>query len=255
MRIESGPTGERKVRTTLMLLMVAVFAVWFAYDGLVGYPAKNAREYRDQLAPEERETAGVLPILRGVTAESWEALKPSVKSASPTERRALIEKAFGGKPSYENKEALFYFGPAYQVKFTVRDGNPVDPMIGAAPTTSATSIATQKYIAVGLAVLAVYLLRFVMKVRNTRLVLDEAGLVYNGRGPIPWAAMKRLDSTRFNDKGWVDLYYDEGGAERALRLDEYHLALFDDIIDEICARKGFENPLPVGEPPAQTEKA
>lgn len=255
MRIESGPTGERKVRTTLLFLMIAVFAVWFAYDGIVGYPAQNAREYRDQLTPEEREAAGELPTYPLVTIENWEVLKPTVKAASPTERRALIEKAFGGKPSYENKEVIHYFGPAYQIKFTLRDGNPVEPMMGSAPTKSATSIQWQKYIAAGLGVFSVYLIWFVMKVRGTRLVLDESGLLYNGKGPIAWSAMKRLDSSRFNEKGWVDLYYDENGTEQCVRLDEYHIALFDDVIDEICSRKGFENPLPVGEPPAQTEKA
>ena len=33
MHIESGPTGERKVRTTLMFLMFDFMDDWFAYDG------------------------------------------------------------------------------------------------------------------------------------------------------------------------------------------------------------------------------
>lgn len=255
MRIESGPTGERKVRTTLLFLMVAVFSAWFAYDGLVGYPAQNAKEYRDQLAPEERETVGELPILPGVTEEAWSGLKEKVKESPSTERRAILEATFGGPPAYENKDSIYYFGPAYHIKLSLRDGLPVEPMVGAAPTKSATSIQWQKYLAIGLAVFSLYLLWLLMKVRSTRLVLDESGLTYNSEGPISYERMTRLDSARFNEKGWVDLYYDGSGTERRLRLDEYHIARFDDVIDEICARKGFDNPLPVSEPPTETEKA
>ncbi len=57
--------------------------------------------------------------------------------------------------------------------------------------------------------------------------------------------MKALETEMFDKKGWVDLVYDENGAERDIRLDEYHLARFDEVIDAICERKGFRNPLPV----------
>lgn len=91
-----------------------------------------------------------------------------------------------------------------------------------------------------------------MRVRGTRLVLDESGLTYQGKGPISWDAMRRLDTARFNEKGWVDLRYDESGTENSIRLDEYHIARFEEVIDEICTRKGFENPLPVhGATPAE----
>ena len=59
--------------------------------------------------------------------------------------------------------------------------------------------------------------------------------------------MKALETSRFTKKGWVDLVYDDNGVEREMRLDEYHLAAFEEIIDAICVRKGFANPLPVRE--------
>lgn len=41
MRIESGTTSERCIRLGLFLVMCTVFAGWFAYDGLWGYPKAN----------------------------------------------------------------------------------------------------------------------------------------------------------------------------------------------------------------------
>lgn len=255
MRIESGPTGERKVRTSLLFLMVAIFSAWFAYDGWIGYPKSNYKEHIGQLSREEREAVGDLPVYPTVTQARWESGHKAIKEKSPSERRAALEQLFEAPPSYENAEALYYFGPAYRVKATLRDGQPVEPLVGSAATKSETSIQWQLYLAAALAMLSVYLLWFVIGVVRTHAVLDDSGLTFNGRGPIAWDQMKRLDISRFNEKGWVDLYYDVNGTEERLRLDEYHLALFDDFIDEICVRKGFENPLPMDDKSAESEKA
>jgi hypothetical protein len=99
-------------------------------------------------------------------------------------------------------------------------------------------------ISIVLAVVAVAALIHVVRVRRTWLELDDTGLTYRGAGPIAWVQMKRLDTARFREKGWVDLYYDDKGTERRLRIDEYHIAAFDEVIDAICQKRGFENPLP-----------
>lgn len=246
MHIESGPTGERKVRTTLMFLMFAFMGAWFAYDGWIGYPEKNYKEHLDQLSTGEREGIGRLPVYDTVTEEVWVANEEQIKSALPTERRAALKDLFGGDPSFESTDKLFYFGPAYRVQFNLRDGNPsADQIIAKSAAKSATSIQWQLGLAAFLGVVSVFLLVGVIRVRNTKVVLDESGLMYNGRGPISWESMESLDSARFNEKGWVDLCYKGNGSQQSIRLDEYHIARFDEVIDEICARKGFENPLPV----------
>ncbi|MCC7315956.1 MAG: hypothetical protein IT419_14175, partial [Planctomycetes bacterium] len=84
MPIESGPTGERKVRTTLMFLMFAFFSAWFAYDGWIGYPEKNYGEHLDQLTTQERETVGRLPVYDAVTEGVWKASEDMVNAALPT---------------------------------------------------------------------------------------------------------------------------------------------------------------------------
>jgi len=258
MRIESGPTTERKVRSTLMLIMFSAFSAWFAYDGVYGYPRQNHEEFLKQIPAEERDKARMGPVYesvrftesRGHDATADRVQKALLSSSVGDRKKALFE-LFGGKPSYENADSIHYFGPAYRVVVPLAGGVPTtDPVAGRGQRKD-TDILTQKILGGGLALFSTYLIWFVISVRRTRAVLDESGLAFNGIGPIGWDDMKSLDITRFARKGTVDLHYNDHGAERSLRLDEYYLAAFDDIIDAICARKGFENPLPVKDPPSE----
>jgi hypothetical protein len=220
-------------------------ALWFAYDGFVGYPAKNRQENLQQLATlEEREKAKKGPIYPSVTPESVARATEAVSKISGNAQRQALQDVFGGPPSYENAEALFYFGPAFRIRFPLVDGRLGKP-VGARAVNSPEDVFLQKALGLVLGLLALYFLWFWIRVRRTHLVLDEAGLTYHGRGPIRWQDMRALDTGRFSRKGWLDLVYDDNGTERRLRLDEYHLAKFDDVVDAICAGKGFENPLPV----------
>ena len=256
MRIESGPTGERKIRTSLLLIMVAGFSGWFAYDGYVGYPAKNRQGHLQQLAtPAEREKAKDAPIYLTVTPESLSkavnALNRIIGSRATQDQEQALKEVFGGPPSVKAADAWYYFGPTFRIKIPLVEGRLSRPVGTPAEKDDAT-IASQKLLALILAIVSIYCLWLLIRVFRTHLVLDEGGLSYQGRGPIRWDDMKALDISRFARKGWVDLTYNDNATDRTLRLDEYHLARFDEVIDEICTRKGFENPLPVEEKKEQT---
>jgi hypothetical protein len=246
MRIESGPTRERKIRTSLVFLMVAVFALWFAYDGWYGWPAENLRENLEQIpsGPDrDRAMAGRPVVYASVNADSLPAAEKACKQVGRAAQRAALETLYGGPPSVETPNAWYYFGPAYRVVVGL---DKIQPEAGGRATVHKDlDLAGQKFLAIALGGLSVYLLWFTLNVRRTRLVLDDAGLTYRGKGPIAWDDMTSLDVSRFNDKGWVDLHYDDHATPRKVRLDEYHLQAFDEVIDAICAHKGFENPLPV----------
>lgn len=253
MPIQSGPTGERKVRSSLLFLMVLVFGLWFAYDGWIGYPGENYRENLDQLPTEQRETTKDLRVYDSVNVDSSSSANQVIKKfrGQPATVRSKLEALFGGPPSYETKDAMYYFGPAYRVIIPLDfDSTDDRNVLGRATEKSATDILFQKGLGIGLLIFAAYLFISVMRVRRTRLVLDESGLDYRGAEPITWESMRALDISNFSRKGHVDLVYDIDGTQRRLRLDEYHLEKFDEVIDEICARKGFENPLPTTEEPA-----
>jgi hypothetical protein len=266
MHIESGPTTERKVRTSLLLLLVVFFGAWFAYDGIRGYPGKNRTELIETLPVEQRAKATSAPVYARVNTENLELLLRAIKggetltttvfkTGSLDEKRAFLARLFGGPPSFENDRTFYYFGPAWGVKFDVDSGSSlqVSPL---KTQRSETDLAFQKGAGMVLGVLSLYLIFFVIRVRRTHAVLDDTGLTYNRTKKISWESMKALDSSRFVVKGWVDLIWDNGGVDDQLRLDEYHLANFNEILTAICEKKGFENPLsrpPEKEPPWQDD--
>ncbi len=246
MRIESGPTGERRVRTLLLFVMVAGFSGWFGYDGWVGYPKKNFEEIFALVPLEKREDARAQArVYPNATAAVFRQAEEAVRgSFNQTARRAALENLLGGPPSWEGPDLWYYFGPDFRITVSLKGGSP--PTVTGQPTEKkAVDILLQKALAVGLGVVSVYVLVLLISVFTTRAVLDGDGLAYRGQDTVRWSEMQALASERFAAKGWVDLVYVRDGVERQLRLDEYHLAKFDDIIDALCRQKGFTNPLPL----------
>ena len=243
MRIESGPTVERRVRSTLALILFAGFALWFARDGWIAWANENIEKYLAVFPLEQRDAVRTGPWYDKVTIESAAQAETALEAGRPDAVRQALSELYGGPPTLETDETWYYLGPVGQIRVSLRQGRPtgVKPV---KPEHSAGSIQIQKVLAAALGVLAAVMFIHVIRVFATRLVLDDSGLVYRGGGPIGWDAMKRLDSAKFDKKGWVDLYHTRNGDERPLRLDEYHVARFEDVIDEICAIKGFANPLP-----------
>jgi hypothetical protein len=237
-----------------LFLLVAVFAGWFAYDGWVGYPRENWKGHLEQLPPEEREGAKDVRINELVIEESIPRLREALKQHTLAAQRAALEELYGEPPAHENSESWFYFGPAFGITIPLENGKPTADLIPRRTEKSTADILFQRALAVGLGLFSLGLLRLLVRTFRTRLVLDDEGLAYQGKGPIAWEAMKSLDISHFAKKGWVDLIYNDHGTERKLRLDEYHLAKFDETIDELCARRAFEHPSPPkeDEPAPQT---
>lgn len=254
MPIESGPNAERKVRSFLLFLLVAIFAVWYGYDGWSGYPRNNLRDFLKTLPTEQRQGTEHLKINEAVNEENIRRLT-ALKIKMNEDPETAFGSVLGGPPSLKTTDAWYYVGPADIVKFALRDGRPVELSQVKTPH-SATDIRWQKNYAYGLSVLAGIALIYVIRVRMAKARLDDAGLTLGSGPTISWDAMKSLDSTHFRKKGWVVLYH--GDPETPTRIDEYHYAKFDDIIDAICARKGFDNPLiriPDATDDADTESA
>jgi hypothetical protein len=248
MRIECGPTTERVIRNTLLLIFIALFAAWFAYDGWKGWPEQNHREFLEQIPVDERPLAAKGPIYDSVTEKSVEQADACLRQGTGVAaQKAALAKLYGGPPTYENARGWYYFGPVYRVTLPLDLGGPAMKAAGQRGQRGVYDLVFQKFLAIGLGGFALFMAWFVMRIRRTRVVLDEGGLTSRDKGPIRWEDMKALDISRFARKGCVDLVYNDNGTERSLRLNEYHVAAFEDVIDALCARKGFENPLPVKE--------
>ena len=105
---------------------------------------------------------------------------------------------------------------------------------------SQSEVLRQKAIAVGLGVVSLVALAYLVHVMRQRFVLDESGLRM-GRRHVSWDHMQQLLTDQYPKRGWVDLVLADS---RKVRLDSYKIDQFDQIVEHICARKGFSSPLP-----------
>jgi len=300
MRIESGTTGEHWWRSLIMVLMFGLFAVWFGYDGLIGYPAKNL-EWAKKMLPQKPDQLETNPLVTmdkqsqisaGMTIEKLESLlgqpalvqqkklvfigreitahvfienkkvvnvttKPTDADEKNNKPNLLVrvDKVDQIKPGMSKTElistftqphevrekTLWYVGPATYARIEAADGKVAKFEFQENQDKTEGDILWQKRFAVGLAMVTVILLVKFIRTTTSRTVLDDTGLTMGSRR-VAWDEMTGLSVDEYREKGWVDLEYNQAGVARTLRLDSYHLNLFDEIVGAICEKKGFSLP-------------
>lgn len=244
--ISSGTTRERKSRNVILTVMLLGFALYFFYDGFIGYPRKNVEAARESLDPRPAE---VPPIDKAITGTLAELIAPGESV------EGLIQR--WGQPGWEHGDELRWFGPDGTLRVT-RAGTAVGAAGGAAGATVASvewiagphNTVVQIWIGAIMATLGLPMLVNLIRVWRTRIVLDPAGLKIGGRAPIPLETMTGLNADRYAQRGWVTLEYVDGGRPRRVKLDCDVIQEFRPIIERLCALKGWVDPLP---PPAKDD--
>lgn len=250
MRIETGTTNERLARSGILTLALVVFAIWFAVDGWIRYPRKAVESFQtflklDKLPKPHPKLAYKYP--KDVLGE----YQRGMSKAEVLER--LGEPLVIRKDPATETDHWHYVGQFGRLHLEVQ--RTVDPKVGQVVSahweeTSADyryeSIQQQKFFAVICAALSVVGLIWLFKVWRTRVVVDEDGLTYDSLS-IPWGDMLDLDADMYHAKGWLYLIYNAGASEKRLKLDSFKIDAYGDVIDEICRRKGFANPIPIDE--------
>ncbi len=245
MTIESGPTRERLIRWGLFAAMCAVACFLFLRDALVKYPHENARQAAENLP---QATSGEVPKVNPrVTRKNVAALLARAKTEG-----LVVEdlKAVLGEPAFlEVDREAYWVGRTGWVRFALAGTKVVfDPSHDEADEIWINAKHTENDLMVqlllgsltgALMLWAGYLL---VSAARTRVVLNDQGLMANGRGPIEYARMRSLDTSEYARKGRVTLRFEEAGKDAALRLDSYHVARFREIVTEICNRRGFPMP-------------
>jgi hypothetical protein len=233
MTIESGTTSDRRNRIVIFLAMCVMFGAWFGLDGFIRYPAKNFAWARQNLARVE----GLAQ--RTDLKTNPKALLESLKKVQPGMALAEV-KALLGEPTFANPTDCCYIGPAAYGWFTLRDGK-IDEVkkVEMNSEPSENDIRLNRTIAGLMAVIALATLVHLIRVLKQRLILDDNGLRIAGR-QIGWEAMQALATQAYARKGWIDLQYASHGATASVRLDSYAIDRFDEIVTEICRRKGFD---------------
>ena len=222
MRIESGPARQWITRLLLLFAIIEAAAWWFAYDGWIGWPAAK-REYR--LRGLDPAAAAAIRVDERVTSSLGGRTAAELKAALPD----LVPVRVGGDLRYDGPNGYLLIAPDSKAKWN-------------ATWKRESEIELQKIIAMGLGIVSLgVLLRFVLALR-TRVVLDDEGLRPAPTQLIPYAQMTRLATERLREKGWVEVVYSDGGAEKRCRIDSYHLAQFNAVVEALCQKKGWPTP-------------
>ncbi len=247
--ITTRSTRERIIRNSLLTVMLLGFAAWSFYDGYEGYPQDNLEQARKALPADAQASAEINPQ---ITRDSLPPIGVGLTM------RELIEQI--GPPAWQgeakdNIYRAYWFGPAitlivrydsmkYVTEAEVRDGVHTE-----------TDLVVQKGMGVVVGLLGLYALIRIIGMVAGRVTLSDAGLKPPLRPLIPYDAMTGWDTTEYKEKGRIYLAYAQNGDEKVYVLDDYKLAAFRPIVDEISARTGFANPFEDQDPSAKTPES
>jgi hypothetical protein len=236
--IVTQSTRERVIRNGLVALMLLGYSCWSFYDGYIGYPKDNLRHARGEVPADYQAEATINPA---ITKNEL----PNLRRGQPLREaeELLGPPAWKGKASDEFNKAV-WFGPGGTVILRYNDlGLITSPIFWKDHKHIEKDLFIQKAMGVGVGTLGLFALVRVLIMLFARVKLSDAGLTTASGRLIPFDAMTGWDPSDYRDKGRITLTYQDGNRERQYVLDDYKLTAFKPLVEEISARKGFENPL------------
>lgn len=122
-----------------------------------------------------------------------------------------------------------------------------------APPKSDSEILMQKVLAGMCGLIALAIVPFVIRAKRNRIVVDDQGLRIDRRAPIAFSSMTAFRTERWDEKGWVDLEYEQGGRTRRVRLDSFRIEPFEPIVEAIAQQTRLTPPGPRRGPDTATD--
>ncbi|NOX59152.1 MAG: hypothetical protein GXP29_09890 [Planctomycetes bacterium] len=239
--IKTVSTTERIVRNGIVTAMVVGFSVWSFYDGYVAYPIDNLNQAKEELPSDSQEQA---VINEKVTEDIAQSFKKGDKV------KAMIE-AFGppawkGDQNDRMKKSV-WFGRGGSLVVVANSSGIARRAEWKKGKHRESDLRLQKLMGLVLAPLGLFMLIRMVAMLSRGAEFSDEGLKPSGKTMIPFAAMTGWDTEHYDDRGQITLEYESNGSTEIYLLDDYKLAAFKTIVNEISARKGFENPLQVSE--------
>ncbi len=250
--LESGPAKTDRYYWLIVGLVFVAYAGWCVCDGSFRYYDQNRKQAEEQLL--QRGVEGPYQLDKSITQDDFNQLR-AVEGLT----RTHVREAFGeplhtrtGRSQVdvpgrgplevaidaETYASLYGLGTILINQATGRvdrrnmDWQPWEH--------SPDDIRMQYIMAIVVGLVALYFLSRAYKAAALRAVIDDEGLTYGGTR-IAFGDMVSVQD--YNPKGWVDLYHQVGDRRKRLRIDNQKIARFEEIVELICEKKGFENPV------------
>ena len=192
-----APISSWETRRPLVLAVLCVLvAAWFAYDGWYGWPAADNAVYKKMQQPgllgvgeQARKIALTWPGWHQATTRQLMGSRDFIKPDKPVSREdKAISRALDGGNDFVGFDKLAYENhfPEYH---------------------SITDIYNQRWIVLGVGIVALLGLFWYSRVRNLQIQADETGLTLANGQVIPWQKIKVIDNVRWHSKGYVRITY------------------------------------------------
>lgn len=238
MRLESGPAKADAGWQAVRALIFLGFALYFVYDGAFGYREKNRAAAEKFLgAPRFSGKVKVDGLGEVPDKRDFDRLLQTKPTNAEQIRQAW------GKPTLVDEKDEFFFSRYGYVQVPVTGGRvSITPNDWHAWNKTKDEIRAQFLWAIIPAAIGLFFVWKLIKALMLRVVIDDEGMTYAGRR-IAFTDMVSLRD--YSPKGWIDLYYKVGAAEKKLRLDNEKILLFDEAVAAICAAKHFKNEVQV----------
>ncbi len=242
MQIVSGLGKGTMSRLGFMFLLLTAFAVWFGYDGWVGYPRKNLEAALQSFPRPGLPTPIANPAVTEGSAKAVQAAADK-KVTLDDLRKQWGEPAYLGpsaKAAGPSTSQVAFFVGTYGWAEVALDGQTASKAEWRSGPKVASDIGVQKLLGLGLAGGALIPLVLLLVQMSTRYRLDDEGLVLPKHGRITYDRMTSADFKDFDSKGIVRVHYrDTAGSDRTAVLDEEQIARFEDIVAALCEKKGW----------------
>lgn len=186
-------------KNLLIVVLCAVFAGWFGYDGWIGWPASNDKT----VDAARNKYMGTIPEQLKKHVQNWAGWNES---------------------NYDEQKIVSEIITGANINTEVKWHSPLD-------------IIVQKVITVSLFVLTGVALWWVLHCQKRCAAADDNALSPAPGLSIPWEAITKVDNTRWKKSGIVYVTYtDPAGPEKRAVLDDYLLDDLRPILQELASR-------------------
>ncbi len=245
MRLESGPAGGDRNYALIVVIICLGLGGYFAYDWLFGYPGENRHQAIAQLgALLELDEHAAAELVDGLPDRPLKSDYDQLIAAQPRLPQQVRDML--GQPLHTDRrptgeEYQYYAGKYGEVIVLIRGGTVLPKQIEwRAWFKGPGEIKMQLYCALFCGAVLLLFAWKLYRAVSLRVIIDDEGMTYAGR-LIRFEDMVSLRD--YSPKGWIDLYHRVGAREKRLRLDNQKVRKFDEIVEELCNEKGFDNPV------------
>ena len=233
--ITSGTSTERIVRAALLMVLMDAFGFLYLWDGHIGYPRENVKQLAALLGVEATAVGRPNAFL---TASNAKRIAETLKTG---EDLSVLTASLGDASIRRNGNAYFV-GPGGWLLVKLAGDRTISASWNRAGHTE-EDLRWQRWIGYVLGSIGMIAMLRLGWIAATRATLSDEGLRLTGRPMIPWDAITSLQRVTAAGDDAVDLTYSQDQGSGTIRLDRYIYKEQPALVEAVCLRKGFPNPL------------